>query len=225
MASAMHYIGRKIGTQWHAPLCSPRKFDADYTENKAEVTCSRCAKLLGITPAPKPESKNVKGTCACCFSSQRTQTSSAKSSGHMYHHGFERPGNGYIEGPCAGHDFLPYEKSCDGTRHMLGRAQKALKDSEAHIEHLKTTYKVCTYVVVARERMPYTTKRIDKTVLVTLVKGEEPVTMDCHYCPGRVTLVFETVRDEQLATEERRAAGIREDIKFYEKKIAEWVEK
>jgi hypothetical protein len=139
----------------------------------------------------------------------------------MYHHGFTRPGNGYIEGACPGHDFLPYEKSCEGTKYMLERAKNALENTVAQIEHLKTTDKVTTYVVTGHEGT--FGKRVEKGVFITLVKGEAPVTVERpHYCPSSVTFTFEQVRGNQLSQEETKKHHIEMDIKFFEKMIAEW---
>jgi hypothetical protein len=141
----------------------------------------------------------------------------------MFHHGYQRPGNGYIEGACPGHDFLPYEKSCEGTKYMLERAKSALENTIAQIEHLKTTDKVTTYVFAGYEGI--FGKRVEKNVFVTLVRGEAPVTVERpRYCPSSITLTFEDVREEQLSEQETRKGHIAYDIKFYEKKIAEWKE-
>ncbi len=220
--ATIHYVARnKAALGFGIPLCSPRKDNLKVTEDKTLVTCSRCAKDLGITPAAKPESKNVLGTCACCFSNQKTQTSGAKSNGQLFHHGFERPGNGYIEGACPGHDFLPYEKSCEGTKYMLERAQSALENTIGQIEHLKTTDKVTTYVVTGHEGI--FGKRVEKGVFITLVKGEAPVVVERpQYASSTLTLTFEGVRDFQISEEETKKNHIESDIKFYEKKIAEW---
>jgi len=222
MATIHHASLNPRYSMFGVSLCSI-KHNQNTTTDKEKVTCLRCAKILGITPAAKPESKNVKGTCACCFSQQKTQTTAAKSSGTMFHHGYQRPGNGYIEGACPGHDFLPYEKSCEGTKYMLERAKSALENTIAHIEHLKTTDKVTTYVFAGYESI--IPKRVEKNVFVTLVKGEAPVTVERpRYCPSSITLTFENVRDEQLSEQETRKGHIAYDIKFYEKKIAEWKE-
>lgn len=222
--TTIHYVARnKAALGFGIPLCSPRKDNLKVTEDKTLVTCSRCAKDLGITPAAKPESKNVMGTCACCFSNQKTQTKTANSSGTMFHHGYERPGNGYIEGACPGHDFLPYEKSCEGTKYMLERAQSALANTIAHIEDLKVCTSVTKYVVTGHEGSLH--KRIDKGVSITLVKGEAPVVVECaSYYGYKKTFTFEQVRDEYLHVQESRKSSIESDIKFYEKKIAEWKE-
>lgn len=223
--ATIHSVAKREGSEkWGQALCSSHSVGKSVTSDTTKVTCSRCAKILGIIAAPKPESNNIQGTCACCFSSQKTKTAGAKSNGKLFHHGYERPGNGYIEGACPGHDFLPYEKSCDGTKYMLERAKSALESTIAHIEHLKTTDTVTTYVFAGYESI--IPKRVEKNVFVTLVKGGAPVTVERpRYCPSSITLTFDEVQGGQIWEEEIRKGHIEYDIKFYEKKIAEWVAK
>jgi hypothetical protein len=63
-------------------------------------------------PAVDPR-KTTYRTCQACFNAQAVQH------GTLVHHGYRRPGWGYIVGDCAGVHDLPFEVSCDLTRKYL----------------------------------------------------------------------------------------------------------
>jgi hypothetical protein len=111
--TTIHFAAQWKGNRGTTSHCSrwsmrPPVFAATTTE-KEKVTCSRCAKQLGITPAAKEVPKNL-GTCPCCFRNQKTLKGA-----RMVHHGYNRPGHGYIVGDCFGVKYPRFEDSCEGT--------------------------------------------------------------------------------------------------------------
>jgi hypothetical protein len=63
----------KVGR--HVALCQKWAFTPGYgvtSEDNTKVNCTRCAKKLGITPAPRVASSTA-GTCQCCFNAQETR--------------------------------------------------------------------------------------------------------------------------------------------------------
>lgn len=83
------------------------------TTDTTKVTCTRCAKILGIIPAAKPASKHRTGTCQCCFNSQKVNQAGGL---RISLHGYKRPGKGYITGRCRGEYEVPFEVSCEKTK-------------------------------------------------------------------------------------------------------------
>jgi hypothetical protein len=227
---------RKNGTeeQWRVPYCRRRdhypKFGA-ITENKEEVTCTRCAKQLDITPAKKVDtSKNMDKTCACCFSVQKAKAST----GTMFHHGFTRTGYGYIVGPCIGHDFPSYELSCAGTKYMLTLAQAALLRTQQQIQHLETTDILSKDVnIEAIEYIMYRGWQYKQGTII-LKKGEPDVEVvitsnNSEWFLPRWSLYakkhtynFENERKALLANARSQERQIQSDIEFFTKKIEEW---
>lgn len=103
------------------PLCRQWSMSNDNfgptTPDNAKVSCTRCAKALGITPAAKPDPVNPTGTCQCCFAGFKVPKTTVTL------HGYKRPGVGYILGRCRGEGHLPYEVSCDQTKVFLAEVQ------------------------------------------------------------------------------------------------------
>ena len=90
--ATIHFEAQWKGNRGAAPHCkrfAARPSGGRTTKALDQVNCRNCAKALGVTPAAKPQSKNL-GTCPCCFNRQKTL-----SGNRMVHHGYERPGYGY----------------------------------------------------------------------------------------------------------------------------------
>lgn len=133
------------------------------TDNQAEVTCKRCAKDLGITPAPKPVAKNL-GTCPCCFRQQKTTKTVA-----MVHHGYQRPGIGYILGDCFGVRYPRFEDSCEGTIDFRVHLEEILRRRREYLERLQSG-------VVETLPFEYEVHVKDPVTGKTLKDGWRPVT-------------------------------------------------
>lgn len=72
------------------------------------------------------------GTCPCCFKEYKLI------SNKMVHHGYQRPGHGYIVGDCFGVGYKPFEKSPDGTKDYKKELEKLLTKEETHLKALKS---------------------------------------------------------------------------------------
>lgn len=71
------------------------------------------------------------GSCPVCFGDYVVYGKSPR----MVHHGYERPGIGYIVGDCHGVDFPPFEVSCEGTKSFHERLGGRL----VHVQGLLAT--------------------------------------------------------------------------------------
>ena len=67
------------------------------------------------------------GTCQACFRVQ------ALAKNVLVHHGYTRPGHGYISGDCAGVGHAPYELSCDLTRRWADSSRARLEGWRAEL--------------------------------------------------------------------------------------------
>jgi len=70
------------------------------------------------------------GNCQICEGDQKLH------GGLMVHHGYRRPGDGYIVGDCPGVGAPPYEVSCDLVRIYLGSYRGKLADAQARLVRL-----------------------------------------------------------------------------------------
>jgi hypothetical protein len=66
------------------------------------------------------------GACPVCFGDYVVYGKAPR----MVHHGYERPGIGYIVGDCHGVDFPPFEISCEGTKSFHERLGQRLTQVE-----------------------------------------------------------------------------------------------
>ena len=217
-----HY-GIKVAKwgDYNVAACQARGFrfpTGATSTDKDEVDCTRCAKKYGFEPKTKPESKNPNKTCACCFRDQKV-----KPVGSMFKHGYERPGYGYVVGGCPGDRFQPYEVSVEGTKYMLGLVETALEQALAHLEALKVAVTlqvaISVYIPVSERT---SVARSYKTVLAPLHEGEEAKVFTDERGTRHYLRCFQEEREYQVKEQERRIKSIREDVVFFQTKIAEW---
>lgn len=91
-------------------------------------------------------SKKYTGTCQACFGVQSTKNNAGALA--MVHHGYRRPGVGYIIGDCAGVDHLPYELSCEQTKVWAGRVREFIATATARKADLESG-KIQSLTIVA----------------------------------------------------------------------------
>lgn len=194
------------------------------TEKAEEVNCTRCAKSLGITPAAKEVPKNL-GTCPCCFRSQKT-IKGAK----MVHHGYQRPGHGYIVGDCFGVKFPRYEDSCEGTiayrdyLHGIQQRREAFlnrltRNEVESLTHSYQEYRLDETGSVIRDRYG---RRESKTVFVEVTRGAaavgSPYARDINtYIPG-----FEELRTQQMQALKSELEALDAHVAELNKAIEAW---
>lgn len=87
--------------------------------------------VKGRAPNPNPPRDNPDketGTCSCCF-----RGIAVVPSGHMAHHGYQRPGTGEQTPSCAGIRFRPLEVSVEGLEWLVGAVDKRRSDTEGRL--------------------------------------------------------------------------------------------
>jgi hypothetical protein len=146
------------------------------------------------------------GMCPVCFGDYVVASShdarNKRVTSKMVHHGYQRPGIGYIVGDCHGVGFEPFEISCEGTKSWL---------------------KVLGNTLVARKDALST---IDTRDSVSVVVGMKRVTR-YHSIPERQTLQrgepgFDRAIADLKRELERDVRSLERDIAEYEGKIAAW---
>jgi len=73
------------------------------------------------------------GSCPCCFGLYKLD-----SEGKMVHHGYERPGYGYIVGDCFGVGYLPFEISPEGTKDFAVALTKRKDNLAEYLDKLNS---------------------------------------------------------------------------------------
>jgi len=145
------------------------------------------------------------GTCPVCFGdyvvTSNHDARNKRVASKMVHHGYQRPGIGYIVGDCHGVGFEPFEISCEGTKSwlkILGNTLVARKDALATINTRDSVSVVVGMKRHGKVRIP------DRK---TIPRGE----------PG-----FDRAIADLKWELEREVQSLVRDITEYEGKIAAW---
>jgi len=156
--------------------------------------------------------KKTSGTCQACF------RLIALKGERMVHHGYERPGHGYIVGDCWGVGAKPYELDVSVTKTWLAEVSGGiLPRLRAREEEVKTCTVLERMVTdYVRGYVPGTSRRY--MITVTYRKGEKVTDRNAVSWASS----FESARDYMLR-------GIRQSIEDAErlakeltKRVAEW---
>lgn len=151
------------------------------------------------------------GQCPVCFGDYVvTQTAAARlklnaAQYKMVHHGYERPGVGYIVGDCHGVGFEPFEVSCEGTKSWLKQLKLRLtgtKELLAGIDKLESIS-----VVTGTKYSGYGRRRVALPEYKVLKRGEKGFDQ-----------AIENLRDRY----EREIESLKRHIAEYTKHIADW---
>jgi hypothetical protein len=136
------------------------------------------------------------GTCPVCFGDYVVKPQ------NMVHHGFQRPGIGYIIGDCHGVGFAPFEVSCKGTVSWLEVLIATLK---ARQERLVGADTLQTMLVEVNRKYIGSGRFVSEKK--ELKRGEP------EFDKAIANLKYELERDIKALTQ---------DIAIYSKKIADW---
>ena len=71
------------------------------------------------------------GTCQSCMRLQKLHA------GELVHHGYQRPGLGYIVGDCRGSGLRPYERTCEDIKGWLVGVVDAIEKTTSRIERIE----------------------------------------------------------------------------------------
>lgn len=178
--------------------------------NKTKVVKGRANAI----PSGYVRTRENTGTCPVCFRNIK-MTDAQK----MVHHGYERPGHGYIVGDCFGVGYKPYELSSEGTEAFLRIVLRPmLANQKKHLRALKsgqiTEFKYQTQDRT-KPREPGTYKF--PTMFVTVKKGDEGKNTEPGIHPS-----FEYLLDSDIRETEYRVKGLTGDIAEMDKLVADW---
>lgn len=120
--------------------------------------------VKGRAPRPEPVPVNpdqVRGTCPCCFANQAVR------GGTMVHHGYQRPDAGYQTASCFGINYKPYERSVEGTQHMIDRLDASIARDQATLAN-KANWKSLPY----QRRVAISRQHPDGVEVVSVAPGD-----------------------------------------------------
>jgi hypothetical protein len=120
----------------------------------------------------------------------------------MVHHGYTRPGYGYITGDCGGVDQLPYEVSCEALKGYKTALENHVAEKEAYLAKLQAGE--ITHLMDIRRDFDGRTVKTEYVAGVT-----EP------FCWMRVV-------ESRIANTKSTIHYIKTDIERCEKRIAAW---
>ena len=144
------------------------------------------------------------GTCPVCFGDyvvNQPMRIKGTQTREMVHHGYQRPGIGYIVGDCHGVGFQPYELSCEGTKSWL----TVLKDT-----------------LVLRQEWLSTLNQRDEVLVVTGSKRVGKIRVPERKTIKRGEDGFERAIANLRYELEREVKSIQQDIALYTKHVADW---
>lgn len=145
----------------------------------------------------KAERDEKCGTCPVCFGDYVVYGKSPL----MVHHGYERPGIGYIVGDCHGVNFPPFEVSCEGTKSFhegLGRRLVQVKTQLANVDKLDSVLVVIGTKYVGQHLLPD------------------------HKTLNRGDVGFDRAIENVRSNHEREIQSLERGLVEYAKHIADW---
>jgi hypothetical protein len=161
----------------------------------------------------------LSGTCQACFGSF------ALKGGRMVHHGYKRPGVGYLLGSCKGVGHEPYEVSCEITKVWLAEVQNKLlpflRDKLAGLD-TATEVKVLVkdWVRIHAEGLSSRYKDSElPRVMVTFTKGQEVTDRNAK----SYAYSFESALKEEVRKVKADISDYTEVLKDLERRVREWV--
>lgn len=149
------------------------------------------------------------GLCPVCFGdyvvTSHHDARNKRVTTKMVHHGYERPGVGYIVGDCHGVGFEPFEVSCEGTKSWLGVLKQTLartKDLLNGVDKLESVS-----VVTGTKYTGYGRRRVALPEYKVIKRGELGFDREIEILRGKY---------------ERQIESLKRDIATYTKHIADW---
>lgn len=135
------------------------------------------------------------GHCAICGGLQKLRKTNGKLV--MVHHGYQRPGHGYIVGDCFGVNYQPYEKSAEACEKYIPA-----------LEHIKNRYQLQLNMLKSGET---------RWLIITRKREQVKITPDDDEWDKNIKL--------NIANFESQIRYISQDIEMFEKRVTEWKEK
>lgn len=133
------------------------------------------------------------GTCPVCNGRQKIR------GGVLVHHGYQRPGDGYIVGDCFAVKMAPHESSPDTAKAYLEHLQRAAAAVEAQLVAVRNA-----------EQLPYSYRVYEGmqkvTKITTLRKGDQG-----SYQPGYTLPSFESHQKSVIANLTRESALLKQE--------------
>lgn len=156
------------------------------------------------------------GTCQVCFRLQKAPKD------RLSLHGYTRPGDGFLNGECIGSRELPYELSCEITKHVLANLETHLSQLKEYFTKLKNR-KVSEFVweYKAKENGRETTKHI--TVHIGDSKKPAPADRSMAYMyTYQYIPSYDEMLENAIYQQERKIMLTERDISAFKDKVNKW---
>ncbi|AVH85000.1 hypothetical protein RsoM2USA_71 [Ralstonia phage RsoM2USA] len=154
----LHMNGLRDKSMNNNDLVTWLKEETTFTEEVADH--------LGVeTPEKRKRVERTRentGTCGICCKEQKLSKQ-----GNLVHHGFTKPGFGYIQGDCFGVGFKPYELSAQACKSYIEVLTRMMNDNKAALrrhqngEILTLSVQTKTYKIIMGHKV-YDTKLVNK---------------------------------------------------------------
>lgn len=147
-------LSNSHGKSFNAPKATAQFYE-DYVGSHREGLLAlglvdEVNKQLGLSETIEQEKARLKkvprtrantGTCPACFGNfklvPKTKHGKDKAMPGMVLHGYQRPGDGRVEGNCFGQDWPPYELSLEGTKEFEAYVEKSIQRQKDAIADFK----------------------------------------------------------------------------------------
>jgi hypothetical protein len=164
------------------------------------------------------------GQCQFCERSQKIDRHR-----NMVHHGYERPGTGWIEGDCPGVGFPPYQLSCGAIKLWLGQTEDwIVKSQEIIAEREARKSNVTAYRAIPSKRWgrEFGKWQISPpTDYKREVFEHDTIVLHPDESDSEKAKLFAALNDQLIKHEIAHLAKLQFRADYYKKRIADWTEK
>jgi hypothetical protein len=163
------------------------------------------------------DDKRFQGTCQACLRQQIVKPKARSKDPVLVLHGYRRPGTGETVGRCAGEGHLPFELSCEFTKHWKGKLEAWLVNERQYLADLNAGRVTSLYIDVAdpTRKREWGGKRPTKSIAISPGwKGE----YGSGYCQS-----WEAAVETKKHATKTQISGLESDIKVLGGRTATWI--
>lgn len=164
------------------------------------------------------DDKRFQGTCQACLRDQVVKPKGSRSADPvLVLHGYRRPGTGETIGRCSGAGHLPFELSCEFTKHWKGQLEAWLVNEKKYLVELNAGRVKSLYVDVRDPSRPRVYGHPWPTMKIEIHPGWKGDSTH-GYCPS-----WEQAVETKKHKTKTQISGLESDIKVLGGRIATWV--
>ncbi len=145
-------------------------------------------------------------TCQICGRTIKANT------GHIAHHGYKRPGNGWQTSSCMGARHLPYEKSCDLIPSVIATIRSYIDAN---------TITLAEFIANPPSSLPYTPYRgayaVPAPIQVFKPEGFSPTGYRTYRADA-----YDTLFHNRVYAGEQALVYAKKDLEYLKERLANW---